>query len=92
MIILKAEEGKDNTTFINKKYRGIQVDAKIRTAFNSETWVVPVKAGDIYIFPSETFHEVEATISDKVRYSLAFNTYFKGTIGSRRLLTRLTIE
>jgi uncharacterized protein (TIGR02466 family) len=91
-VILKAEEGTDTTTFINKKYRGIQVESKVPTVFNSESWVVPVKAGDIYIFPSETFHEVEATISDKVRYSLGFNTYFKGTIGTHRDKTRLTIE
>ena len=48
--------------------------------YNSKTWTVPVKTGDIVIFPSQLVHEVPL-IQNKKRVSLAFNSFPVGTFG-----------
>lgn len=47
---------------------------------------------DMYIFPSWLEHEVEPNKSDTTRISLAFNTFYTGTIGNLQEATQLMID
>ena len=59
--------------------------------WNSETWFFPVKTGQLIMFPSSTIHQVETKKGKNTRISLAFNTFYKGTIGSTNQLTELIL-
>ena len=43
------------------------------------------------MFPSSTTHQVETKQGNNTRISLAFNTFYKGTIGSNFELTELIL-
>jgi hypothetical protein len=45
----------------------------------------------IILFPSSTTHLVENKGGDNTRISLAFNTFFKGTMGENSQLTELIL-
>ena len=59
--------------------------------WNSETWFFPVKTGQLIMFPSSTIHQVETKKGKNIRISLAFNTFYRGTLGSNSLLTELIL-
>ena len=59
--------------------------------WNSNTWFFPVETGNLFMFPSSTTHQVETKQGNNTRISLAFNTFYKGTIGSNRALTELIL-
>ena len=59
--------------------------------FNSEVWRFNIGTGDLILFPSDLKHEVENKVSDNIRVSLSFNTFLKGTIGSKKDLTELIL-
>ena len=59
--------------------------------WNSDTWFFPVQTGNLFIFPSSTIHQVETKKGDNTRISLAFNTFYKGEIGSNSGLTELIL-
>ena len=59
--------------------------------WNSLTWWIPVKSGDILLFPSYLNHSVETKQDNNLRISLAFNTFVKGNIGSREGLSELNL-
>ena len=61
--------------------------------FNSKSWFFEVKTNEIYLFPSTLQHNVETRDSKRndVRISLAFNTFFKGEVGSNLNLTELKL-
>lgn len=48
---------------------------------NTEVVYFRVKPGDILIFPSHLNHSVTENLNNDYRYSLAFNTFCKGTLG-----------
>jgi len=58
---------------------------------NSETWFFPVETGRLIMFPSSTIHSVEIKKGKNTRISLAFNTFYKGTIGSNSALSELIL-
>jgi uncharacterized protein (TIGR02466 family) len=59
--------------------------------WNSETWFFPVETGRLIMFPSSTIHQVEIKKGKNTRISLAFNTFYKGTIGSSVGLSELIL-
>ncbi len=59
--------------------------------WNSDTWFFPVETGKLIMFPSSTIHQVETKKGENTRISLAFNTFYKGTIGSDSALTELIL-
>jgi hypothetical protein len=61
------------------------------TPFNSETWNIPVKNGDLLLFPSTLIHFVKNKEDDRERLSLSFNTFLKGTLGESSDLTELIL-
>ena len=49
------------------------------------------KSDFLFIFPSPLYHSVSTKKGDNERISLAFNTFFKGKIGTEKDLTELII-
>ena len=89
-----ADEDTDQIMFTSP--RGYQlmsptVNKEKFNVWNSETWWLPVKTGELYMFPSSTTHQVVTKKGNNTRISLAFNTFYKGRIGSNRNLTELIL-
>lgn len=84
-----------NDKILFSKFDSPQISPKIdKTKFNlwnSETWFFPVETGKLVMFPSSTIHQVETKQGKNTRISLAFNTFYKGTIGSNSALTELIL-
>ena len=59
--------------------------------WNSHTWFFPVETGNLFMFPSSTIHQVETKKGNNTRISLAFNTFYKGSVGSNTELTELIL-
>lgn len=56
----------------------IKPNYKDYNIFNSESWSLTPKTGDLYIFPSCLEHETTKMTSESFRYCLAFNIFVKG--------------
>ncbi len=52
---------------------------------------IPVKDGDLILFPSSLQHGVKQRGGDKLRISLAFNSFLKGKIGNHEQLNELKL-
>lgn len=52
--------------------------------FNAYEVNFPVHYGDIILFPSQLTHSVPKTTGEYTRVSLAFNSFFEGTIGTSK--------
>ena len=75
----------------SKGYQQISPEIKNFNLWNSETWFFPVETGNLFMFPSSTTHQVETKQGNNTRISLAFNTFYKGTVGSNKNLTELIL-
>tara|TARA_Y100001938_G_scaffold69213_1_gene96013 strand:+ start:395 stop:688 length:294 start_codon:yes stop_codon:yes gene_type:complete len=92
VLYLDADVENDKIVFSHPiRYQQIQVDVDRFNAWNSDSWYVPVKTGELFMFPSSLSHQVIFKKGDNTRISLAFNTFYKGTIGSKDRLFELTI-
>ena len=59
----------------------IRVEHTELNLYNSPSWAHYPYDNDILIFPSHVLHQVSETMSDKTRYSLAFNAFVRGNLG-----------
>ena len=67
--------------------------AKDWNQYNSLTWEYPVTTGDLFLFPSNTLHNVPKIEQDGVeRISLSFNTYVCGEIGSEDNANKVILD
>ena len=85
---------KDKILFTSGKgYQQIspEIDKEKFNLWNSATWFFPVKTGNLFMFPSSTTHQVETKKGNNTRISLAFNTFYKGSVGSNFQLTELIL-
>ena len=84
---------KDKILFSKPDYQQIKpkIDNTKFNLWNSETWFFPVETGRLIMFPSSTIHQVEIKKGKNTRISLAFNTFYKGTIGSNAGLSELIL-
>ena len=84
---------KDKILFTKGGYQQIrpQTDKEKFNLWNSETWFFPVETGQLIMFPSSTTHQVETKKGNNTRISLAFNTFYKGSVGSNSQLTELIL-
>jgi len=90
---INADEKNDKLYFANEtnsQFVDVEINSKNFNIFNSRKWWVPASTGKLYIFPSGTRHFVEPVTTDETRISLAFNTWFSGTVGNDEELTLLT--
>jgi len=68
-----------------------EIDKDKFNLWNSETWFFGVETGNLFMFPSSTTHQVETKKGNNTRISLAFNTFYKGSVGSNTELTELIL-
>ena len=72
-------------------YEQIKPEVDKFNLWNSSTWFFPVETGNLFMFPSSTTHQVETKQGNNTRISLAFNTFYKGSVGSNSELTELIL-
>ena len=68
------------------------IERKEYNIYNSNTWQLPVKTGQLLLFPSNLKHEVPVTISKNTRISLSFNTFIQGEIGTKQTCNLLNLK
>jgi uncharacterized protein (TIGR02466 family) len=66
-------------------------DPTRRNIYNSPVNRMTPKPNDVLLFSSRLTHMVEQNVSQQQRYSIAFNTYVKGTLGNYRAVTELKL-
>jgi len=79
--------------FSQRNYQQIFTDVEENkfNIWNSTSWWFPVETGELIMFPSSTTHQVDTKKGSNTRVSLAFNTFYKGTIGLNNSLTELIL-
>lgn len=88
---INCNEEHDKIKFFNEPYQVIKLEVKDWNEWNAESWFLPVKNGNIVLFPSSLIHMVETKQGDNTRISLAFNVFIKGTVGNNKNLTELIL-
>lgn len=74
-------------------YRQIELEvlADKQNIYNAPRNAIIPKRGDLVLFSSSIQHYVEPNNSMQNRYSIAFNTFVRGTIGSHRDVSELKV-
>jgi len=86
----------------NKKYDEIifnkpdsqnqyEILTKKRNDFNTPECSFTIETYDLLLFPSGMYHRVPPVTNEDTRISLAFNSFFRGTIGDAKGLTELKL-
>jgi len=92
VLYFDCDKKNDQIKFSNPlSYQQIKPETKDFNIWNSETWWFALETGQLVMFPSSTTHQVETKQGTNTRISLAFNTFYKGTIGSNKDLTELIL-
>ena len=78
--------------FKTEKQRDVDLSFKRYNNFNSATFMLPMRAGELILFPSNLQHSVPPNQSDEERISLSFNTLCKGSLGDINSLTYLPFD
>ena len=73
----------------NKNTPSVSFKKHTNNAYNSDNCLIPMKAGDLIIFPSNLSHCVPPNKIDQERVSLSFNTWATGSMGDKKSLTYL---
>ncbi|MFT4630238.1 MAG: hypothetical protein ACI8PV_001357 [Dinoroseobacter sp.] len=85
-----------NANMVFNRHRGYQQlelspDHQKRNIYNTTANSVEPKQGEVILFSSGLQHLVEKNKSAQPRYSIAFNSFIKGMLGSYRDISELTI-
>ena len=72
--------------------RDVSLKVSKFNTFNSATFMLPMKCGELILFPSHLTHSVPSNESDEERISLSFNTWSAGSLGDIDNLTYLPIN
>ena len=92
VLYFDCDKENDKITFSNPRgYQQIKPEVDQFNIWNSYTWWFGLETGQLVMFPSSTTHQVETKKGNNTRISLAFNTFYKGTIGSNSSLTELIL-
>lgn len=59
--------------------------------FNTNQNILIPEKNDMFLFSSSLNHYVQENVSDQPRYSVAFNTFIKGSFGNFRDVSELTL-
>jgi uncharacterized protein (TIGR02466 family) len=81
----------DHIVFHKNDYLMFNFNTLENSPYNTNIWKINVDNGDLVLFPSNLQHDVPFREHDSIRISLAFNSYFKGTVGKDFKLNKLTI-
>lgn len=78
--------------FRNKTQRDVSLQCEKSNNFNCGIALLPIKMGQLILFPSNLNHSVPTNQSETERISLSFNTWCKGSLGDINSLTYLPLE
>ena len=78
--------------FRSKHQRDVALQTEKYNTFNSATFMLPMKRGELILFPSNLTHSVPVNQSDEERISLSFNSWPKGNMGDIISLTYLPLD
>jgi uncharacterized protein (TIGR02466 family) len=90
IVYLESEGETGQTKFITSEYQTIEYDINDSNLYNSKSWSIAPKVGDMLVFPSSVEHMVTEYQGNTPRITLSFNTFLRGQINSMPL-TRLSI-
>ncbi len=90
---IKANPDIDKIDFINENLERstLRVNVKKYNSYNSGIWYLPVRNGQLFLFPSNLPHRVPPVQGSEDRISLAFNVFPYGKLGIRDDLTEVHI-
>ena len=92
VLYFDCDKENDKIKFTNPVgYQQIKPEIKDFNIWNSETWWFALETGQLVMFPSSTTHQVDTKKGTNTRVSLAFNTFYKGILGSNKDLTELIL-
>ena len=94
VLYFDSDKDKDMIKFFSHvKYQQIrpEIEDDKYNIWNSSSWWFPVETGQLVMFPSSTTHQVDTKKGNNTRVSLAFNTFYKGAVGSNYSLTELIL-
>lgn len=81
VIYIQADNDSDEIQFQQDTPKIWHIDNGKPNEFNSNQYHVPVKTGDVVLFPSQMYHSVPELKGQLPRTSLAFNSFFTGRLG-----------
>jgi uncharacterized protein (TIGR02466 family) len=90
---VNVSEGDEIRFHKHHRYSNLTPESYAETnEYNATYYNFGAHEGVLYIFPSELTHEVlNRSGKDKTRISVAFNTFYTGTIGNDAALTKLVL-
>jgi len=86
---VQAQQDIDRIYFYKNGYQQIKLPTDNYNLFNSDSWWLGVKTGQLVLFPSHLTHMVQTVQTDETRISISFNTFLKGYVGNDMELTGL---
>ena len=78
--------------FADDRHREVAPSIDKLNNFNCATYMLPLRKGELILFPSNIKHSVPVNQFDEERISLSFNTWCKGDMGDIEALTYLPID
>jgi len=78
--------------FRSRTQRDISLQTEKYNTFNSATFMLPMKRGELILFPSNLTHSVPVNNKEEERISLSFNSWPKGSMGDIKSLTYLPLD
>ena len=78
--------------FRSRQQRDVSLQTEQFNTFNSATFMLPMKRGELILFPSNLTHSVPTNVGEEERISLSFNTWPKGNMGDIKSLTYLPLD
>ena len=78
--------------FRSRTEKQVSLGVEKFNAYNSSTFMLPMEAGELIVFPSALPHSVPKNLNQEERISLSFNTWAKGSLGGKRDLTYLPLD
>ena len=78
--------------FRSRNQRDVSLQTNQFNTFNSATFLLPMKKGELILFPSNLTHSVPTNVGEEERISLSFNTWPKGNMGDIKSLTYLPLD
>jgi len=86
---VQAQQDIDKIYFYKNGYQQIKLPTDNYNLYNSDSWWLGVKTGQLILFSSHLTHMVQTVQTDETRISISFNTFLKGYVGNNMELTGL---
>ncbi len=91
--VMHFDDDDSNLNFYSiHKHFPLDFNYKEYTPVNSQRWSCPTMKYKLFLFPSSINHDVDIQKIKRDRISLSFNTWIKGTVGSKGASTLLQIK